>query len=108
MGKVQACQDKAAIFKIKSYKKIRGCDALLSNIYLRPISVAVESTNWAYYKSGIFNNCGTKLNHAVTLIGIKEGDWIIKNSWGLKWGESGFMRLAPGNTCGICMDASYP
>jgi len=43
------------------------------------------------------------------LIGYEEpGNWIIKNSWGPSWGESGFIRLAPGNTCAVCNYASYP
>lgn len=36
----------------------------------RPISVAVDATNWSTYKSGIFNNCKTSLNHGVLLVGV--------------------------------------
>jgi len=74
----------------------------------RPISVAVDATNWSPYKSGVFNNCKASLNHGVTLVGVVGGSWRIKNSWGAAWGESGFIRLATGNTCGICNVASYP
>ena len=59
------------------------------------------------------------LNHGVTAVGYgtanatrfhKEMDyWIIKNSWGKMWGESGFFRMARGkNLCGVAKDASYP
>jgi C1A family cysteine protease len=52
----------------------------------RPISVTVDATNWSKYSSGVFNNCGSKINHAVLLVGILDNSWKIKNSWGLNWG----------------------
>jgi C1A family cysteine protease len=75
----------------------------------RPISVSVDAANWSHYSSGIFNNCGHSTDHAVLLVGVVGGAWKIKNSWGKTWGENGFIRLAGGNTCGICVwGASYP
>jgi hypothetical protein len=63
----------------------------------------------AYNASGVFSNCATSINHAVLLVGIVGGNWKIKNSWGTGWGESGFIRLAAGNTCGVCAYAGvYP
>lgn len=52
------------------------------------------------------SSCGTKINHAVLLVGVgTDNSWKIKNSWGTSWGESGFIRLATGNTCGVCAQA---
>ena len=58
--------------------------------------------------------CGTKLNHAVLAVGYgttKKGVeyYIVKNSYGSKWGEHGFVRIAVKDgkgVCGIQMDAS--
>lgn len=84
--------------------------ALDDEIEHGPIAVAVDASNWSRYESGIFEDCQTKLNHGVLLVGInvEQKAWIIKNSWGPRWGEEGFMRLSAGNTCGICDAASVP
>ena len=48
--------------------------------------MTVDATNWSSYKSGVFTNCATKINHAVLLVGVVGGNWKIKNSWGTGWG----------------------
>lgn len=69
-----------------------------------PMIVGVDATNWKFYANGVFNQCANLIiNHYVTLVGYSRGNyWIIQNSWSPQWGEYGFMRLAWGNTCGIC------
>jgi len=82
---------------------------LAASLSGRPISVAVDATNWSPYKSGVFNNCKTALNHGVLLVGINsDSSWKVKNSWGAAWGNAGYITIATGNTCGICNDAAYP
>lgn len=67
-----------------------------------PVSVRLSSTNWIPYKSGVFNRyCSTKSDlHAALVVGYDEsGNWIIKNSWGTRWGDKGYIKLAPNTNC---------
>ncbi|KAK6467411.1 cathepsin L1-like [Huso huso] len=81
-----------------------------------PISVSVDASTFKLYKSGIYFNpaCTQSTNHAVLAVGYgkerKDTFWILKNSWGLDWGENGYMRLAKDkdNHCGIANQAYYP
>ena len=95
-------------FKVSDYDFVDNCNGLGKLIGLKPISVAVDATNWPLYKSGIFSNCGTKVNYMALLVGVVDGNWKVKNSLGNAWGEEGYIRLAPGNTCGICGIGLYP
>lgn len=72
------------------------------------MSVRVDASNWHSYKSGIFKSCGENHNHAVQLVGSTPDYWKIKNSWDTTWGEQGYIRLAKGNTCGVCFGPSFP
>ncbi|KAG2426519.1 hypothetical protein HXX76_011746 [Chlamydomonas incerta] len=52
-------------------------------------------------------------NHAVVIVGYTPEHWIIKNSWGTKWGKGGFMRLkrvlnGTNNPCGLLNALTYP
>ncbi len=59
-----------------------------------PLTVAVyASPLFQAYTGGVFNegNNSHGINHDVTLIGWDDskGAWLIKNSWGTNWGETG-------------------
>ena len=57
-----------------------------------------------------------RLDHAVLVVGYghcsKTGKdfWLIKNSWGSKWGDEGYFKMArnENNMCGVATDAHYP
>ncbi|KAJ4717005.1 Cysteine proteinase [Melia azedarach] len=98
-------------------------ESLLKALANQPVSVAIEasSKDFQHYKGGIFNgSCGIYANHAVTAVGYgseageADSDYIIvKNSWGSKWGEGGYVRIKrntgqPRGLCAINYLASYP
>jgi len=105
----QTCQIDSGSWKLSGFVDTPGCDNLLNALSSRPVSVAVDASNWSLYSSGIFNNCANNVNHGVLLTGATDTYWNIKNSWGSGWGKlGGFIRLARGNTCAICSYPSYP
>jgi C1A family cysteine protease len=97
--------------------------AMLNGLYVNPVSVAIEADTRAFqlYSSGVFKDsgCGTTLDHAVVLVGwgtdTVGGDYyILRNSWGTTWGESGYMKIARGSAygkageCGVLSKPYYP
>lgn len=108
-GKVENCKVTEGSKVVNSYSILNAGDttSLKNAVGKGPVSVCLDASNWSLYKSGEFSNCNlTPLNHAVLLIGYQDsGTWIVKNSWGTTWGESGYIRLKVGNTCGIAQHA---
>ena len=74
-----------------------------------PISVAVDASglSFQFYSKGVVTNCkNTGLNHGVTAVGYGSESgkefFLIKNSWGSRWGDKGFIKLGvSGNNCGV-------
>jgi C1A family cysteine protease len=108
IGYLQSCRVSSGFFRVNGSIAISDCNSLSNALMIRPISVAVDGQNFQSYRNGIFKNCGTNLSLAVLLVGMTDTYWTLKNSWGQSWGENGYIRIARGNTCGICQAASYP
>lgn len=78
----------------------------------QPVGVDSSSMNFDLYKRGIITakHCGTNIDHAVTVVGFDSQNgiryWIVKNSWGKKWGQDGYFYLQrDANSCGL--DTGY-
>lgn len=78
-----------------------------------PASICVNAEPWQTYEGGVFSSklrCSgavRKLDHCVQMAGYgtkASGTeyWVVRNSWGLDWGEDGFIWLKTGeNLCGV-------
>eukprot|EP00727_Mastigamoeba_balamuthi_P013736 m51a1_g8986 putative cysteine proteinase rd19a (577) ;mRNA; f:60367-62554 len=69
------------------------------------LAVTLNAKLLKSYHSGVVrpsDACDHKVNHAVTITGYTPDAWIVKNSWGSWWGESGYFRIKRGqNACRI-------
>jgi KDEL-tailed cysteine endopeptidase len=122
-GKCNKTKEKTHSVTISSYERVPVNDAkrLQAAVAKQPVSVAIDagSYEFQFYSEGIFTGqCGNQLNHGVTAVGYGEEDdgtryWLVKNSWGTGWGQSGYIRMKRDSKdkqgiCGIAMEASYP
>ncbi|XP_007460293.1 PREDICTED: cathepsin S isoform X2 [Lipotes vexillifer] len=83
-----------------------------------PVSVAVDARHPSFflYRSGVYYDplCTQAVNHGVLVTGYGNLNgreyWLVKNSWGLNFGDQGYIRMArnSGNHCGIANYPSYP
>jgi len=123
-GKVGTCAAKGGVSSITSFGDVKANSPLdlKAAVAAGPVSVAIDAAGIGFqlYFGGIMKHfCGTSLDHGVLTVGYGssssgEDYWILKNSWGGSWGESGFFRMfrnyseqGPG-TCGLQKQASYP
>lgn len=65
------------------------------------VTVDAEQNGFMYYTGGVVSasQCsGTSLDHAIAAVGYGSENgqeyYIVRNSWGTSWGESGYIRIA--------------
>jgi len=98
---------------------VRNSDGLKAALVNQPVSVAIEADEGIFqlYSSGVIGDgCGASLDHAVLAVGYASVSgtdaFIIKNSWGLSWGQNGYVYLSTDGTlnggAGACGILSQP
>jgi cathepsin L len=88
--------------KISSFVKLaeNNYTAVVTAVaYVGPLAITVAAGDWFGYSSGVYDGCtydDIDLDHGVQLVGYgtdSEDYWLVRNSWGEDWGESGYIRL---------------
>uniref|UniRef100_A0A0E0ML92 Uncharacterized protein n=1 Tax=Oryza punctata TaxID=4537 RepID=A0A0E0ML92_ORYPU len=124
MGEDGQCKTTSAAnvaASIKGYEDVPANDesSLMKAVAGQPVSVAVDASKFQFYGGGVMTGeCGTSLDHGVTVIGYGTASdgtkyWLVKNSWGTTWGEAGYVRMEKDiddkrGMCGLAMQPSYP
>ena len=91
---------------VSSYANVtRGStSALTTAVDAAPVVVAIngDGNYFRHYSGGIIRHCGDDdINHLVLVVGYGTSDdgndyWIIQNSWGSGWGDSGYAYISKG------------
>ncbi|KAL4475811.1 hypothetical protein ABPG72_011372 [Tetrahymena utriculariae] len=97
-------------FNISDIKVLKAStNDFVEALKTQPVDVSVDATYWKYYKGGVFCDCKAYYHkHDLLLVGFQNGTWLIKNSYRTNWGESGYIRLKNGNTCGVANQPYQP
>lgn len=114
-GNCHSC--KAAIPKLKGYVSVKKDEnEMATALLVSSLAVAIEADQKQFqaYVSGVLDfDCGTNLDHAVTIegMGTENGKdyWLVRNSWGSDWGDKGYIKMVrQKNICGISNSVVYP
>lgn len=121
VGTCRSSQFEKIPIVIKDFVEVPANDEeLLKQVLatIGPVAVSMDINHESFmrYSSGIYyeKNCTKETNHAALLIGYGSENgkdfWIIKSSYGVKYGERGYMRIIRNrdNHCGIASESYYP
>lgn len=125
LGAQSKCKNMRSNVKITTFQPIDQNEAAVKDAVCRfgPVPCVIDggSEKFEFYHGGIFRDphCSTKPsdgNHAMLIVGYgtdsetQEPYWLVKNSYGVDWGEDGYVRILrdPKHSCGIEKLVSYP
>jgi hypothetical protein len=112
-GKNGKCAPKKGGKKVSGVKSVgksasaiasAGAKQVVSTcIWFKPGATPKGKVSFDHYGGGVFsdgcyNGKGTTggAGHAIAVVGVASDHYIIRNSWGKSWGESGYMRMKRG------------
>jgi len=114
-GESGSCQFNAGevVAKVTGYTSVSGESGLYqqtSSSSGGPVSVCVDASSWQDYSGGVLTSCGTDVDHCVQLTGYSNygqsgSYWLVRNSWGEDWGESGYIWVQIGED--LCAIGDY-
>lgn len=89
----QNLRDLARIHKIQGYAKINTIEGLKKGIYLNGpcyIALPVYNADKMEFWNPDFPGQRMLGGHAVAVVGFLEDKFILRNSWGIEWGDNGY------------------
>lgn len=82
---------------------LNDLDQIKTALQTGPVCTGIDaSAAFEAYASGCFDEVGSQVNHLVLIVGYDDracggaGAWYIKNSWGLEFGEGGYITVQYG------------
>ncbi len=91
------------LIKIASWNWLPANDvaAMKNALLAAPLLATIDVyEDFYYYKSGVYTHVSGAYQggHAIAIVGYDDRiqSWIVKNSWGTSWGESGYVKIKYG------------
>jgi cathepsin X len=93
-------------FGATAYGQVKGVDGMMAQVASAgPIACTLVSEPLDIYTGGIIRKApgkqSTHIDHVVSIVGWGQTEeapyWLVRNSWGSAWGESGFFRIERGS-----------